>query len=79
MVAKIPMAMVFLIAAMRPVTEGLTMIDNDNDGLPDEWEIAEGLDLSYGAGRIPDRDGTTQPRRISTVIDPAVADESPAL
>ena len=61
--------------------EGLTAdLDNDNDGLPDEWEIAEGLDpLSpYDAWQDPDRDGRLNRDEYQQQSDPAVADEAPA-
>jgi hypothetical protein len=50
--------------------------DSDNDGLPDEWEMAHFKSLQFGPKDDPDNDGYSNAREWVMSSDPVV-NESP--
>jgi len=45
------------VGGYTPATSGQPPADSDHDGMPDEWELATGLDPKNAADGKADRDG----------------------
>lgn len=63
----------------RAFTAVYSIVDSDKDALPDWWEMAYFLSLSYTGKDDNDRDGYTNLQEYASGTDPTVKDPQPTL
>ncbi|RYD31577.1 MAG: hypothetical protein EOP87_14470, partial [Verrucomicrobiaceae bacterium] len=56
----------------------ITLTDNDNDGLPDAWELHHFQDLDETASGDPDQDGVSNADELAAGSDPDLAASTPS-